>query len=198
MENPIKIHDLGVPLFLETPIGYDTVYKTRNVKKSSFTIYIYAKQNKAKNGPFFSWKTIHPTPGVPGLPNWIPSNNARNCAVPNSNSLQSGWPSCHGWLSCQNEKHPKRRKKKQRIPENGGKTKKKNTFFMKKHLRGVSWDVWQKKNINLSKCLKDHQQIDVMMSWFHVSFSGCKYWIISPSEPGTSRRFSWSTMACCH
>ena len=25
--------------------------------------------------------------GVPGLPNWIPSNNARNCAVPNSNSL---------------------------------------------------------------------------------------------------------------
>ncbi len=154
-------------------------------------------KTKQKTAPFFRGKPstplqayqVSPTESLATTLETVPCPTQIPCRV-------GGRVAMGGWVARMKntQKEGKKSKGNLKMEEK----QKKNTFFMKKHLRGVSWDVWQKKNINLSKCLKDHQQIDVMMSWFHVSFSGCKYWIISPSEPGTSRRFSWSTMACCH
>lgn len=114
-----------------------------------------SQKQKKKNGTL----PAH-SEGVPGLPNWIPSNNARNCAVPNSNSLSRTGvvfelPYVFFWKALgplvRMENTQKDQKKKQRKPENGGimnEFKKTRVFKWKKHPRCfVGCSLRSKKNI---------------------------------------------------
>ena len=97
-----------------------------------------------------------------------------------------------GWVARMKNTRKEGKKSKGNLKMEEKQTKK-TTFFMKKKISEVFPGISDgKKKTFLGKCLKDHQQIE--SNWCH-DVMGCKYWIISPSEPGTSPQWTWDF--CC-